>query len=194
MTVAMMLPTSVPLIAFFRAFVRKRSDRVLLVVLLVCGYLGVWAAFAALVHVGDLGVHEIVERVGWLDANSWAIAAATFLAAGLYQFSSLKYRCLEKCRSPVTFVMQHWHGDRDRMQSLRLGAHHGLFCLGCCWSLMLVMFAVGVGSIGWMLALAVVMATEKNAAWGRSLSAPVGVLLVCAGAATIVLEIVGPSI
>ena len=185
MTVAMMLPTSLPLVAFFRALVRKRSDSGLLVALLVVGYLIVWVAFAALVHLGDLGVHEVVERVGWLESNSWVIGAATLLWAGLYQFSSLKYRCLEKCRSPVTFVMSHWRGRAERRQALRLGAHHGVFCLGCCWSLMLLMFAVGVGNIGWMLVLAVVTAAEKNAAWGKALSRPLGVLLVLAGIATV---------
>jgi predicted metal-binding membrane protein len=177
MTVAMMLPTSLPLVAFFRSLVRERADHTSLTALLLLGYLGVWIAFAALAHLNDQFVHHLVDRVGWLEANAWIIAAGTFALAGAYQFSALKHRCLDKCRSPVAFTLSHWRGRRARREALALGLRHGLFCLGCCWSLMLLMFGVGVGSIGWMLMLAAVMAVEKNAAWGRRLSAPVGVTL-----------------
>jgi len=180
MTIAMMLPTSLPLVATFHAIVRRREDRVRLVSLLVLGYLVVWMLFALVAHAGDLGIHKTVDRFAWLHAHTWLIPASTFAGAGLYQFSALKYRCLDKCRSPVTFVMQHWHGGRERLQSLVLGVRHGIFCLGCCWSLMLLMFAVGVGSLGWMLGLAAIMAAEKNAPWGRRLTAPLGVALLLA--------------
>jgi predicted metal-binding membrane protein len=179
MIAAMMLPTSLPLIAFFHALTRARPNRGILIGLLLAGYLLVWAGFAVLVHLGDLGAHSAADRLGWLGANAWA-AAAIFALAGLYQFSSLKYRCLDKCRSPVSFVMQHWRGGAERRQALRLGLDHGLFCLGCCWSLMLLMFAVGVGSLGWMFGLAAIMAAEKNAPWGRRLTAPLGVALLLA--------------
>jgi predicted metal-binding membrane protein len=191
MTVAMMLPTSLPLIAFFQALVRQRSDQARLVALLVTGYLGVWVAFAFVAHLGDQGIHAAAERVGWLEENAWVIGASTFLFAGLYQFSSLKYRCLDKCRSPAAFVLGHWRGRNEGGEAFRLGVHHGLFCLGCCWSLMLLMFAVGVGNIGWMLALAAVMATEKNVSWGRRLSAPVGVILVVWAAALTIASVAG---
>jgi predicted metal-binding membrane protein len=75
------------------------------------------------------------------------------LAAGLYQFTPLKYRCLDKCRSPLSFIIGHWRGSQEKTQAFRLGAHHGLFCVGCCWSLMLLMFAVRAGNLGWMLVL-----------------------------------------
>ena len=78
--------------------------------------------------------------------------------------------------------MEHWRGRDEQRNAFWLGIHHGLFCLGCCWSLMLLMFAVGVGNIGWMLALGAFMAVEKNAPWGRRLSVPVGVALVVVGA------------
>jgi predicted metal-binding membrane protein len=177
MTVAMMLPTSLPLVALFYSFVRTRPGRVRLTALLVLGYLGVWTFFGFLVHAGDGVVHQVVERSARLEANAWVIGAGTVLLAGAYQFSPLKYRCLEKCRSPLSFVLGHWHGGRRESEAFRLGVHHGLYCLGCCWSLMLLMFAVGVGNLGWMLALGAVMAVEKNVSWGRRLSAPLGVLL-----------------
>jgi predicted metal-binding membrane protein len=180
MTLAMMLPTSLPLLAFFQSLVRTRRDRLSLVALLVTGYLSVWIAFAMIVHAGDQGIHAAVERSGLLEENVWVIPAATFVVAGLYQFSSLKYSCLTVCRSPVAFVMQGWRGS-PRLDALRLGLHHGLVCAGCCWALMLLMFAVGVGSIVWMLALSAVIATEKNASWGRRLSSPLGALLIAGG-------------
>lgn len=183
MTIAMMLPTSLPLVAFFRVFVRSRPNPRVLVFLVAVGYVSVWAAFAGLIHVGDVALHEAVHQFGPLEANAWVIPAGTFLFAGAYQFTGLKWRCLDKCRSPVSFVMQNWRGRRERLEALRLGVRHGVFCLGCCWALMLLMFAVGVGNIGWMLVLAALMATEKNAAWGRRLSAPLGVLLIGGGVA-----------
>jgi predicted metal-binding membrane protein len=193
MTVAMMLPTSLPLVALFHSFVRTRPHQLQLVAVLVAGYLGVWTAFAVVVHAADLGLHRTVDRFGWLHANAWMISAATILFVGVYQFTPLKYRCLDKCRSPLSFIMEHWRGGSERAQALRLGLSHGLFCVGCCWALMLLMFAVGVGNIGWMLALGAVMAFEKNAPWGRRLTAPLGALLVGWGLTLMLLGAPGPG-
>jgi predicted metal-binding membrane protein len=178
MIVAMMLPTSLPLVVMFSTLTRRREDRSLLVGLLLVGYLSTWAVFGAVAHAGDLGLHAAVNNVGWLATHAWVISAITLAGAGAYQFSSLKYRCLEKCRSPLSFITEHWRGRSERGHAFVLGVHHGLFCVGCCWTLMLLMFAVGVGSLGWMLALGAVMALEKNMPWGRRLSAPLGVVLV----------------
>ncbi len=178
MVVAMMLPTSLPLVALFRTLVRGRPDRAWLTVLLIAGYLAVWTLFGVLVYCGDWILHGAVEQSTWLEANVIPfIGAGTLLIAGLYQFTPLKYHCLEKCRSPLSFVTEHWRGSRERSQSFLLGAHHGLFCVGCCWSLMLLMFAVGLGSLGWMLVLGAVMAVEKNVSWGHKIGAPLGVVL-----------------
>jgi len=187
MTFAMMLPTSLPLIMMFEKVVRQRSERTLLVVLLLAGYVGIWTLFGAAAHTGDRAVHAAVSEFHWLEDNSYGIGAATLILAGVYQFTPLKYMCLDKCRSPLSFITEHWHGGNERMQALRLGIHHGLFCVGCCWSLMLLMFAVGVGNVGVMLLLGAVMAVEKNMPWGRQLSAPLGVVLVVAGAALLML-------
>jgi predicted metal-binding membrane protein len=186
MTVAMMLPTSLPLVAIFRSLVRRRANAGILVALVVAGYVSVWTLFAFVVHLGDQGIHGAVERSSLLEENAWMIGAGTALLAGAYQFMPLKYHCLDKCRSPLSFVMGHWHGGRGPLEAFRLGMHHGVFCLGCCWSLMLLMFAVGVGNIAWMLALGAVMAVEKNVPWGRRLSAPVGLLLLGFGLVLVV--------
>jgi predicted metal-binding membrane protein len=181
MTVAMMLPTTLPLLEIFRRLTRDRSDRGRLVLLLVCGYLAIWMAFGLVAHVFDLGLHKLFDRSGWLQANPWVFGAAPLLVAGAFQFSDLKYRCLDKCRTPLSFVMEHWRGRRESLQAFVLGVSHGLFCVGCCWALMLLMFAVGTGSIGWMLVLGAVMAIEKNMPWGRKLSTPLGAVLIAWG-------------
>lgn len=182
MTVAMMLPTTVPLLQAFRAVSARRANRNGLLLLVVAGYLAVWLGFGIAAHVFDFGLHGIYDRSAWLQGNAWVFGAGPLLLAGAFQFSSLKYRCLDKCRSPLSFVMQYWRGAREARHSFLLGIHHGAFCVGCCWALMFLMFAVGLGSIGWMLVLACVMAIEKNMPWGRRLAAPVGVVLLAWGA------------
>lgn len=177
MIVAMMLPTSLPLIEMFRRMTAGRDDRGRLLALLIAGYLGVWTAFGAVVHAGDLVLHQLVGGSGRF------IGPGVLGLAGLYQLSALKERCLAKCRSPRLFIAGRWHGRDPRREALALGAHHGLWCLGCCWTLMLVMFAVGVGNLGWMLGLGAIMAVEKNATWGRRLSAPVGITLLATAVA-----------
>jgi predicted metal-binding membrane protein len=181
MTIAMMLPTAFPLVLLFRRFVASRDNSGLLTAMLLLGYILTWALFGAFAHLADLGVHTAVDRSHWLAGRSWAIGAGIFLLAGVYQFTPLKYFCLDKCRSPYSFIVEHWRGRWPLLDALRLGVHHGVFCMGCCWSLMLLMFAVGAGNAAWMLALGAVMALEKNLSWGRRLSTPLGVLLLAIG-------------
>jgi predicted metal-binding membrane protein len=189
MIVAMMLPTSAPLVLLFGNMVSRRADARRLLTLLLVGYLSIWTAFGLAVFVGDGLIHTLVAASPWLQAHVWLIGAATLLVAGGYQFTPLKYRCLEQCRSPLTFITSHWRGRHDASQAFLLGVHHGMFCVGCCWSLMLIMFAVGMGSLAWMLGLGTVMAVEKNLPWGRRLAAPLGAVLV--GSALVVTAIGG---
>ena len=81
----------------------------------------------------------------------------------------------------MSFLAGRWSGGEEHVQSFRLGVDHGIFCVGCCWSLMLLMFAVGAGSVGWMLVLGTVMAIERNMPWGRQLGKPLGALLLTSG-------------
>ena len=181
MIFAMMLPTTLPLITMFHTMTRGRPDHMLLMVLLVVGYLGIWMGFGVVIHLGDVALHAVVEQSGWLEANSWSIGAGVLMVAGVYQFTPLKYHCLDKCRSPMSFIAGHWSGRHEQLQAFRLGVDHGIFCVGCCWSLMLLMFAVGAGSVGWMLVLGTLMAIEKNMPWGRQFSKPLGVVLLALG-------------
>ena len=177
MIAAMMLPTTLPLFAAFDRLTAQRADHARLLMLLGLGYVTMWGIFGLLVHPLHSALLAIVDRVPVLAWNGWLIAAAIIALAGTFQFSALKHRCLEKCRTPLSFVMQHWRGQAPARHAFTLGAHHGLFCVGCCWALMLLMFAVGTGSLGWMLLLAAIMAVEKNFRWGHRLSAPLGVAL-----------------
>jgi predicted metal-binding membrane protein len=177
MTAAMMLPTTLPLFNTFDRLTAQRADHGRLLVLLGLGYMAVWGAFGLLAHVLHSAVLALLASMPTLAWHGWLIGAAVIALAGAFQFSSLKHRCLEKCRTPLSFVIEHWRGQAQARHAFALGAHHGLFCVGCCWALMLLMFAVGTGSLGWMLLLAAVMAIEKNFSWGRRLSAPLGVAL-----------------
>ncbi len=181
MLIAMMLPTSLPLVMLFRNVISERPNRTWLVVSLILGYLGAWTAFGIAAYIGDWGLHRLVSQVNWLEVNAWMIGVSTLVLAGIYQFTPLKYICLTKCRTPRSFIIEHWHGGNERLEALQLGIHHGMFCIGCCWTLMLLMFALGLGNIGWMLILGAIMAAEKNMAWGRKLSAPLGATLVSSG-------------
>ena len=185
MTVAMMLPTTFPLLVLFRRIIRGRHIAPLLLALVILGYLAVWTSVGVSLQLLNWLLEAGVQRIAWRPAAPRVAAAAILLIAGLYQFSALKYACLEKCRSPLSFLAGHWQGKAEWFQALRLGATHGLFCVGCCWSLMLLMFVVGAGSLGAMLVLGVLMALEKNFSWGRRLSAPLGFLLLAGAAATL---------
>lgn len=187
MTMAMMLPTSVPLLATFQTIAGGRRDRSVLLALVVSGYLAMWAAVGFVFYEAGILLQQLADSSPWLQARPSMAGGALFITAGLYQFTSLKYRCLDKCRSPLSFVLGYWQGVHERRNAFRLGVHHGLFCVGCCWALMLLMFAVGVGNVVWMLLLGAVMAIEKNVSWGRRLSAPLGALLVIGGLATLAL-------
>ncbi len=189
MTTAMMLPTTLPLLDRFDRLVRERSDRRLLLALVIGGYLAVWLGFGAVAHLADDELHQAARRSSWLLFNGWAVGAAIFALAGLFQFSSLKYHCLTKCRTPFSFIAKHWHGRSPMRNALLLGTDHGVFCVGCCWAIMLLMFVVGSGNIGWMLALGVIMAVEKNLRWGARLGRPLGGVLPAGAAAIAVINL-----
>jgi predicted metal-binding membrane protein len=109
-SVAMMVPSTVPLILVFQRVSHARRDRVFLLGILLMGYLVSWVLFGLIVYLVDWLMFRRFLASDWTIRNAWLIAAASLFAAGLFQFSTLKYRCLDKCRSPLAFVMQHWRG------------------------------------------------------------------------------------
>jgi len=173
MTIAMMLPTSFPLLGRFHVMISDKKRRSWLLSLCIAGYLLVWAVFGVLAHYGVSQLYLFFAGVNF--------QTGVLLVAGLYQFTPLKHYCLQKCRSPMSFIISHWHGRNAATESFWLGAHHGLFCIGCCWSLMLLMFLAVTVHMLWMLVLGTVMAIEKNMPWGARISTPLGALLIVAG-------------
>jgi predicted metal-binding membrane protein len=181
MSVAMMLPTSLPVLAVLHTFARERADRWTLIALAAMGYLAAWIAVGVVLGPVMLGVQKGAMSSLHAASVDRVMMPAFLLVAGLFQFSALKYRCLEKCRSPLNFVLSHWRGQQQQWHAFRLGWASGVFCVGCCWALMLLMLVSSAQHLALMLVLGLVMAVEKNVRWGRRLSAPLGVaLIVCA--------------
>ena len=189
MIAAMMLPTTFPLLAMFRRIIAGRPDESRLTACVIGGFFAAWLAFGLVAHLADASIVWLADRNAAFVAHGWIVGAVVLAGAGLFQFSALKYQCLEQCRTPFAFVTSRWHGRAPSREAFRLGFDHGLFCVGCCWALMLVMFVVGTASIGWMLALAALMAAEKNLPEGARLRLPVGLGLLAVAGATVVARI-----
>jgi predicted metal-binding membrane protein len=183
MVVAMMLPASAPLMGLFRAMTASRADAPLLLAAMIGGYLLVWIDVGAALVGGDAVLHRTVDAWPWLSAHRWLIASGTLALAASYELSPLKQRCLHACRSPRMFLSTRWRsgGTRD---AWFLGVAHGAFCVGCCWALMMVMFALSAGVVWAMAPFAAITAAERTAPWGARLRLPVAALLL--GAAAIV--------
>lgn len=178
---AMMLPTTVPLVRLYVAASGRAPGAVSARAAFFAGYLAVWTGFAALALAADTGVRALVERSAWLAARPDLVLGAALVGAGAFQLSPLKNACLTVCRNPMSFLWQHYR--RGLGGGWRVGWRHGIACVGCCWALMLVMFATGVGSLLWMLGLTVVMVVEKTSRRGARLVEPVGIGLLVVGLA-----------
>jgi predicted metal-binding membrane protein len=166
MAVAMMLPTAAPAIHIFTGMVAKVAKGAAcarLVASFIAGYLAIWGAFALAAAAAQIAV----SATSVLDRP--AFTGAILVAAGLYQLSPIKAACLTKCRNPFAFFFSHW--AEGPTGAMNMGLRHGLICLGCCWALMLLMFAFGVMNLLWMGLLGLFMLLEKTAPhahlWGR---------------------------
>jgi predicted metal-binding membrane protein len=172
MIVAMMLPSSLPFVRLFSRASANQPRPLRARAALLVGYAAVWTGFGAAAFLGDLGIHHLVDRWGWLATRPGVIGGSVLLLAGAFQFSGLKDRCLRVCRHPGGYLLQHYR--RGTGQAFRIGAGHGLFCVGCCWALMLVAFAAGVANLWWMAALTAVMVFEKTGKEGQRGVRPIG--------------------
>ena len=187
MIAAMMLPSTLPLIRMFRVAAQRQARPALAMTTFLGGYAAVWTAFGVAAFFGDVAIHRTVDATPWLSARPWLIGGTALVIAGEFQFSGLKDRCLAKCRHPGGYLMAHYR--RGPGGAFRLGLGHGLFCLGCCWALMLVMFGAGVGALWWMAGLTAVMVYEKVGRHGATTVPVVGILLLGAG----ILQLAHPS-
>lgn len=182
MMAAMMLPAATPMILMFGTVYRTKRERGGAFVptwVFVAGYLAVWAGFgAAAWGLGELGT-GLAGANPLLRELGPRLAALAMLAAGAYQLTPLKERCLSHCRSPLSFVMQHWRPGISG--ALRMGAEHGVYCVGCCWVLFLLLVIVGLSSLPWMGLITLIVLAEKLLPHGRAVTLAVAVLLVGLG-------------
>jgi predicted metal-binding membrane protein len=190
MVLAMMLPTAAPMVLTYAELAdtaARKGEHAVSPLVLVAGYTAVWLGFALAATVLQL----LLVHAALLDAATIAVsplpAGAILLGAGLYQFSALKQACLTHCKRPFPFFLANW-SDAPR-DVFRLGLRQGIYCLGCCWAAMLVMFAVGVMNVVWMAVLGMVMMAEKAAPTMR-ISRAVGVVLIVIGLAFVAATVV----
>jgi predicted metal-binding membrane protein len=179
MLTAMMLPSELNYIGAFAGMLRGRGTspgvRVKRMLSFISGYGMAWIVYGLGAFVLDALLRAISPEVlGWNHAGPW-FAGAILMLAGVYQVSSLKHACLTGCRSPFSFFQLHWRADNRG--ALSMGFRHGLVCVGCCWALMAVMFAVGVMSLTWMALLTLFMFAEKVLPNGQKLATPIAVFL-----------------
>lgn len=183
MTAAMMLPSTAPMVLMVRTASAQRERALgtrLTTALFVGGYLTAWTAYGLVAY----GAFRVLAAhhpglLSW-DRQGPVVAGAAVAAAGLYQLTPLKRACLRHCRTPLHFVMHRWRPGAAG--AFAMGLEHGAWCLGCCFGLMLALFAVGVMSIAWMAVVAVVIFAEKVLPGGARLTAPIAVCLVALGA------------
>jgi predicted metal-binding membrane protein len=189
MMMAMMLPSAAPAILLFATVVRRSTGMPSSApMLFAAGYVAVWAGFSLLA----LFVQFLLEWTEWLtpmmESSSDTLNALLLLAAGVYQFTPLKRACLRLCRSPLDYLVSHWHSGRSG--ALRMGAQHGLYCVACCWGLMLLLFIGGLMNLWWIAALALYVLFEKLAPGGERLGQLAGVVLAGAGIVLLIAPLV----
>jgi predicted metal-binding membrane protein len=188
MMAAMMLPSVTPTASLYaKTF---RDQRALRTAGLVVGYLAVWAA-------AGVPAYGLARLAGWLtgmhDGAAHVLAVAVFAVCGVYQLSSLKDRCLAHCRSPLGLLL-HYGSYQGRTRDLRVGIHHGGYCLGCCWGLMAILIAVGVMNVAAMVGLAALVIIEKVWRWGPAAGRLAGVAALGLAVATIWLPWLAPGL
>ena len=184
MMTAMMLPSAAPMILLYARFARQANaqDAVLAPAAAFAGvYLFVWAAFS----LAAAALQTALVATGAVSAMTLSIgdhraAGALLIAVGLYQLTPLKRACLETCRSPLSFLMRDWRPGWAG--GLRLGVIHGLYCVGCCWLLMALLFVGGVMNLAWVALLALIVLVEKLGPGGRTAGLAAGWLALVVGA------------
>ena len=184
MMAAMMVPGTAPMIAAFATINRRRRARGaphVPTAIFLGGYLLVWAAFSVLATAAQWALQAAGLLTTMGESASHALTAALFAAAGLYQFSPLKQRCLALCRSPDGFILSEWRDGG--LGAVVMGVRHGLFCLGCCAALMALLFAVAVMDLRWVAALTALVTAEKLLPGARVLRIGMGIALLGAGGA-----------
>jgi predicted metal-binding membrane protein len=162
MMVGMIVPSAIPTTLVYGAVVRgaaRRGTVVAPTMVFVTGYLAVWTLFSLGATLAQWGLDRAVLLSPMMVTTSPAVGAALLIAAGLYQLTPAKRACLSHCRSPAHFISTHWRPNTAG--AFRMGLEHGVYCLGCCWLLMGLLFVVGVMNLLWIAAIAVFVLLEK---------------------------------
>jgi predicted metal-binding membrane protein len=162
MMVAMMLPTALPMVMAMRNLTDTQGGAApgARVAAFVAGYVVVWTGFSALVTLAQWALLRAHWVTPMMEFRSPVVAGAVLLGAGAFQFSPLKHACLSACRSPISFLLKHWRPGISG--AWRMGLVHGLWCTGCCWLLMLLLFVLGVMNVAWIAALTAFVLLEKT--------------------------------
>ena len=170
MMVAMMVPSASPTILFYARLQKDKAGKIkpLPVTLFLTGYLLAWTLFSLGASLLQWGLHEGALLSGAMAINQQWLIALLLLITGIYQWTPLKQACLKHCQSPLGFLMGYWRDNPTGI--VRMGWRHGLFCVGCCWLLMLVLFTVGVMNLLWVGLIAGYVLLEKTLPAGQQLS------------------------
>jgi predicted metal-binding membrane protein len=185
MMVGMMLPSAAPMILLYARVGRHAMSQgapFAATGVFGSGYVAAWFVFSLVATVGQWLLERALLLTPMLESVSGLFSGMLLLFAGLYQWTPLKHACLSKCRAPLAFIQSEGGFRREPWGAFRMGLRHGLYCVGCCWPLMALLFVGGVMNILWIAALAIFVFVEKIMPGGQRLSQVAGALLVAAGA------------
>ena len=186
MMVGMMTGSAAPVFLLYARTAASRSERRVPFSVLTfgLGYFVAWAAFSVCAALGQWGLHQAAMLSPAMRASSPRLAGGLLLVAGAYQLTPLKNACLAHCRSPLGFLMTGWRDGAAG--AFRMGGRHGLYCLGCCWATMTILFAVGVMNLLWVAMLAGFVLLEKTGPGGVIVARVAGAMMLIAGIVVIV--------
>jgi predicted metal-binding membrane protein len=182
MMLAMMLPSAAPMILLYSAVNSKNREHGNAFVptgIFVAGYMITWGVFSFLATILQWALVEAALLSPVMASTSVWFGAGLLISAGIYQFTPLKQACLKHCQSPLTFLMNHWR--LGRQGAVIMGLEHGVYCLGCCWMLMGLLFFGGVMNLFWIAGLAVFVLIEKPLVIGSWINRIGGALLIVWG-------------
>lgn len=178
MMAAMMFPAAAPMILMYSRMQRREPGSA---TVFTASYLSLWLAFGAVAYLLSALVEDAAGDSPWVADNWGRVGGGLLVAAGVYQLTPLKDICLRHCRSPLSFVMSHWRGGKAG--AVRMGLRHGVYCMGCCWLLFLILIPLGVMNVAAMVAVALLVFAEKVLPRARVVSSLAAVALIAVGLA-----------
>jgi predicted metal-binding membrane protein len=194
MMIAMMFPTAAPMILMFsRVHADKRQSGKAFVPtwVFVSAYLLLWTLFGVLAYLGAVWAERLAQQMPWVIANAARLGGGVLVLAGFYQLSPLKRSCLTKCRTPLDFLFSSWRDGY--LGSFRMGLEHGLYCLGCCWLLFVILFPLGMMNVAALAVITLLIFTEKSLPLGERMAQVAALALVAYGVLVVVIPSTLPT-